>query len=233
MAERAPVRRTAVAGTWYPGARDALEREVDRHLDAAASALDGDLRAVIAPHAGLMYSGPVAACAYRLLRGRAFDAIVLVGPSHYVGFDGVSIVERGAFETPLGPMAVDEPLAGAIRARDPGLIRPLPTAHEREHSLEMQLPFLKRLAPDTPIVPMVMGYQTRATVVDLAAALEAALRPTRALLVASTDLSHFFDAPRANALDARTCEFVRRLDPDGLLAEFESYPEHERGRYVA
>src|SRR6185436_11132408 len=98
-----PVRKAAVAGSWYPGTASALASAVDQHLAAADRVdrdLPGDLMAIIAPHAGLMYSGPVAAHAYRLLRERTFDVAVLVGPSHFVGFDGVSIQPSGGFETP-------------------------------------------------------------------------------------------------------------------------------------
>ncbi|HTO59105.1 MAG TPA: AmmeMemoRadiSam system protein B, partial [Pseudomonadales bacterium] len=102
------IRPAAVAGTWYPGSANALADAVDRHLAGAATQdLDGELIALIAPHAGLMYSGPVAAHAYRLLRDRTFDVVVLVGPSHFVGFDGVAAPAADAFETPFGMMAVD------------------------------------------------------------------------------------------------------------------------------
>src|SRR5438132_1411970 len=97
------IRRAVVAGTWYPGSAQAIAAAVDRHLADAASDAAGecvDLVGLIAPHAGLIYSGPVAAYAYRLLRGRAFDVALLVGPSHFVGFDGVSIYASGGFETP-------------------------------------------------------------------------------------------------------------------------------------
>src|SRR6185295_2060546 len=102
-----PRRGMAVGGAWYPADPAALAREVDRHLDAADMDLAGDLHAIVAPHAGLMYSGPVAAFAYRLLRDRAFDAVVLVGPSHHIGFDGVALYGRGSFATPFGDLAVD------------------------------------------------------------------------------------------------------------------------------
>src|SRR5436190_17384191 len=102
------IRRAAVAGSWYPGTPEKLAAAVDRHLANATRDVPGDLVALIAPHAGLMYSGPVAAHAYRLLRERRFDLAVLVGPSHFVGFDGVSIVRAGGFETPFGVAAIDE-----------------------------------------------------------------------------------------------------------------------------
>src|SRR5438270_10935317 len=139
------LRRAAVAGSWYPGTAAALASAVDGHLERAdrrASDVAGDLVGLIAPHAGLMYSGPVAAHAYRLLRDRAFDVAVLVGPSHFVGFDGVSIVRSGGFETPFGIIAIDSVCAQALCDETP-IVREHPAAHAREHSLEMQLPFLQ------------------------------------------------------------------------------------------
>src|SRR5436190_5419008 len=109
-----PIRRAAVAGSWYPGAPHDLVTAVDRHLAQAERTgltLDGEIAAIISPHAGLMYSGPVAAHAYRLLRGRSFDVAVLVGPSHFVGFEGVAIAPSGGFETPFGVASIDERVA--------------------------------------------------------------------------------------------------------------------------
>ncbi len=229
-----PIRPPAVAGTWYPGTRAALTREVDA-LVAAAETADlptGALVGIIAPHAGMMFSGAVAAHAYKAAAGAAVEVIALVGPSHFVGFDGVAIYERGAFDTPLGRARVDEAAAAALIAASP-IIRPHASAHAREHSLEMQLPFLQRVLPEVPIVPLAIGFQTSETIAALGEALAAALGDRRALLVASTDLSHYFDSPTATALDARVADYVERFDADGLLAEFERYPEHERGRYVA
>ena len=108
------IRRAAVAGSWYPGNQKALADAVDRYLASATRDVGGDLVALVAPHAGLMYSGPVAAHAYRLLQGRRFDVVVLVGPSHFVGFDGVAIVPAGGFETPFGVAPVDEATAHDI-----------------------------------------------------------------------------------------------------------------------
>src|SRR6476620_9668549 len=110
------VRKAAVAGSWYPGSAHALAAAVDRHLASTTRDVDGDLVALIAPHAGLMYSGPVAAHAYRLLRGRTFDVAVLVGPSHFVGFEGVSIHLGDGFETPFGVAPIDAACAQALRS---------------------------------------------------------------------------------------------------------------------
>ena len=231
------VRKAAVAGSWYPGTATALTAAVDRYLAAADRdtgpdrIAGGDLAALIAPHAGLMYSGPVAAHAYRLLRERVFDVAVLVGPSHFVGFDGVSIQASGGFETPLGVVPIDADTASAIISAAPvsGLIHELPAAHGREHSLEMQLPFLAHLAPRLPIVPLVMGHQTADTARALGDALGSALGGRRALLVASTDLSHYHDAATASRLDAVVIDCVARFDVAGLQRALDARPEHACG----
>jgi hypothetical protein len=229
-----PIRRAAVAGTWYPAAPERLSAEVDQHLAAADQAVrvrapaGADLVALVAPHAGLKYSGPVAAHAYRLLRGRIFDVAVLVGPSHFVPFDGVSIWPAGSFATPLGAVAIDEEASGAIREACP-LVHERPAAHAREHSLEMQLPFLAALAPGVPIVPLVMGHQTRETAFALADALARALERRRALVVASSDLSHYYDAATAAALDRDVIAEVESFDPGRLMDRLEARPDHACG----
>jgi len=222
------LRRAAVAGSWYPASAEGLAHEVDRYLDAVGRPPAGDPVAIVAPHAGLMYSGPIAAHAYGLLRGRAIDVAVLVGPSHYVGFDGVALYERGAFETPLGPIPVSEHCAAAL-AMASKHIRAHTAAHAREHSLEMQLPFLKRVLPDVSIVPLVMGYQRREIAYELGDAIAAAVTGRRAVIVASTDLSHYHDAVTAAALDNQVIRQVRRFDADGLMSLLEACPEHACG----
>jgi AmmeMemoRadiSam system protein B len=228
------LRRSAVAGTWYSADPSRLTADLGEHLAAADAAAedavprDATLLALIAPHAGLMYSGPVAAHAYRLLRGRSFDAVVLVGPSHYVAFEGVSMWPAGAFSTPLGDLPIDEELAAAIAAACP-CVGVRADAHGREHSLEMQLPFLAALAPGTPIVPLIMGHQTRETASALGDALGATLRDRRVLAIASSDLSHYFDATTAAALDREVVADVERLDANGLMQRLERRPEHACG----
>jgi MEMO1 family protein len=229
------IRPAAVAGSWYPGTRGALQRDVDGYLEAVPpdAIPRGRLDAVIAPHAGLMFSGPVGAYAYKAAAAMGVDdTVVLVGPSHFVAFDGVALYPCGEFETPLGNVTIDESL-GAELAAASSIVRPLTAAHRREHSLEMQLPFVKRLLPGTAIVPLLMGFQTRETIQALAAGLGHVAPGRRLLLVASTDLSHYFDAPTARKLDARVQDCVEAFDAERLLDVFEQYPEMERGRYVA
>ena len=219
-----------MAGSWYPGTRAALDREVDGYLAAASTPAPeaGCPRALVAPHAGLMYSGPVAAYAYGLLRDCSYEAVVLVGPSHFVAFDGVSLWPSGAWDTPHGPIPVSTEIGAAIAAADAD-VSDRPAAHGREHSLEMQLPFLARLLPGTPIVPVVMGHQTRATAERLGDALAQALRGRNVLLVASSDLSHYNDARTAARMDGVIVRHVDAFDPEALMDALEREPRHACG----
>ena len=222
------VRPTAVAGTWYPGDARALASAVERHLADGAEDLAGDLVALVAPHAGLMYSGPVAAHAYSLLRNRRFDVAVIVGPSHFVGFNGVAVYPRGGFDTPFGVATIDDDCAQALLRSAP-VVREHPAAHGREHSVEMQLPFIKHLLPDTRIVPLVMGYQTAETARALGDALGDVLYDRDALIVASSDLSHYQPATTAASLDAVVTGCVARFDADALQRALDARPDHACG----
>jgi AmmeMemoRadiSam system protein B len=140
----------------------------------------------------------------------------------------VSIYLSGGFETPFGVAPIDADCARTIAASTPVVIEHR-AAHVREHSLEMQLPFLAHLAPGLPIVPLVMGYQTREVAYALGDALATALRGRHALLVASTDLSHYHDAETASALDGVVIDCVSRFDADGLQRALDAQPDHACG----
>jgi hypothetical protein len=206
-----------------------LTWEVDRYLAAVTEVLpSASVQAILVPHAGLVYSGPVAAWAYRSVEGGEFDAAVIIGPSHHVGFDGVAVYPSGAFDTPLGPAEIAADLATAIQHASP-VVHADAASHAREHSLEMQLPFLRRVLPSTPIVPLMMGYQTAATIDGLAEALARALERRRVLLVASSDLSHYLDAGAAEVADRLVLDAVARFDADGLAALLHARPDHACG----
>lgn len=178
-----------------------------------------------------MYSGLVAAHAYRTVAPCTYAAVVLVGPSHFVAFEGISIWARGAWETPFGEVPIAEDMAAAVAAASAEIVE-YPAAHAREHSLEMQLPFLAHLFPGVPIVPLVMGHQRRQTALalgdDLARALETRAGE-RVLLVASSDLSHYENAAVASRLDAVVLQHVEALDADGLMDALEGDPRHACG----
>ena len=185
-------------------------------------------KAIVAPHAGLKYSGPVAAFAYKAVSHHSYSAAVLVGPSHFVGFNGVSIWPRGAWETPFGRVPVAEDLAARI-VETSSEIAEHRDAHGREHSLEMQLPFIAHLLPGVPIVPMVMGYQSRETAFGLGDAVARAVMGSSVLLVASSDLSHYQDARTAAKMDGVVLQHVEQLDADGLMQALEEEPHHACG----
>jgi AmmeMemoRadiSam system protein B len=226
-----PIRRSPIAGTWYPGQPERLEQEVSAMLDApGADEAAGELVALISPHAGLRYSGPVAAAGYRLLRRTDFDTAVLIGPSHFVHFQGASVYARGAFETPLGRIPIDEELAEAVLERD-SRVRFYLEAHDREHCLEMQLPFLQVLAPRLAIVPVIMGDQQRTNVERVAKAVAAAVSESskKVLLIASSDLSHYKSARVASIMDGEVSRLVERFDADALMQLFERDHDHACG----
>jgi AmmeMemoRadiSam system protein B len=226
---RGGVRLSAVAGTWYPGDASSLRAEVDRYLaDVPESPIPGRLVALVSPHAGLRYSGAVAAHAYARLRGRRDLTVVLVGPSHRLAFHGVSAWVRGSFATPLGEIPIDEEAAEAV-VRAGEVVRDDPGPHRDEHSLEMQLPFLQHVVPGLRLVPLLMGSQSRDEVDALAQALAKGLAGREALLVASSDLSHYHPAREASALDAKVVGDVERFDPERLMDRLESFHGHACG----
>ena len=213
----AALRRAAFAGSWYPRSAAAIAAEVDGYLAQARPArVAGRLLALVSPHAGLHYSGPVAAWGYSLLRGLEPLSVVLVGPSHRAAFEGLALQASGAWETPLGCAPIDEELAQALVVADAAIFDD-PGLHRDEHSLEMQMPFLQRVMPGLRIVPVLMGTQAPEEVEALAVALARALQGREALLVASSDLSHYQPATVASRLDAEVIDAVSRFDAEALM----------------
>lgn len=222
------IRRSPIAGSWYPGEPDRVAAEVEACLSQVRlPSIDGRLRALVSPHAGLHFSGPVAAWGYSLLRGCRDLTVVLVGPWHRPHFEAVSLYARGAWETPLGSVPVDEDLAAALLACKG--IEDRSEAHLREHSIEMQLPFLQHLVAGLRIVPILLSTQSRQEVDALAVALSNTLPGREALLVASSDLSHYEPAPVAHQLDSEVIRRVERFDADGLMSLIERAPHHACG----
>ncbi len=217
MSHARVVRDPAVAGSFYPRDAEELAATVDGLLRDAACGLepDRDLKAIACPHAGYLYSGLVAAEAFACLRGRSFTTAVLVGPDHYIGFEGIAVYPAGAFRTPLGDAHVDEELAELFLEAGDGVVA-APEAHRREHSLEVQIPFLQRVLPGVRIVPVLMGFRSRSNVELLANLLSRALDNPKVLLVASTDLSHYHPREVARRLDGRVTEHVRAFAPTSL-----------------
>jgi AmmeMemoRadiSam system protein B/AmmeMemoRadiSam system protein A len=210
------VRESVIAGSWYPGSAGTLRKQIEGFLADVPAAEDGGrLVALISPHAGYVYSGPVAAHAYKLLEDRAFDTVVVIAPSHHAVFSGVSVYDRGGYRTPLGLVPLDTAFIAALKAAD-SKIRYVSGAHKKEHSLEIQLPFLQTLMPGFKLVPLVMGQQDLSTCRRLAGALAECAENRSVLLVASSDLSHYHSRGEARKLDEQVAARVAGFDPEGL-----------------
>ena len=216
------VREPVWAGQFYDAEASRLSAAIDGFLKdlPAAPEVRGDIRAIVVPHAGYVYSGRTAAYAYRLVRGKPYETVVIIGPSHRFGFKGCSIYAKGGFRTPLGTAAVDEALAADLMKRSG--FKFIPEAHKEEHSVEVQVPFVQKVLPEAKIVPVVMGYPEMRTVKALADALGAACAGKKVLVVASTDMSHFLAKDKANAADARTIELIKALKADAIEGKMEA-----------
>jgi AmmeMemoRadiSam system protein B/AmmeMemoRadiSam system protein A len=207
------IRPAAVAGTFYPATPGALRGAMADCLSAAPAAADAARgpapKLLVVPHAGYVYSGPIAAQAYALLapwRGR-IERVVLLGPAHRVAVRGLAVPTVGAFETPLGAVAVDRASIDALAAL-PQVVSS-DAAHAHEHSLEVQLPFLQAVLGSFSIAPFVVG---RAAADEVAEVLERTWGGDETLVVVSTDLSHYLPYAHARAADAATVEQILALD---------------------
>jgi hypothetical protein len=215
------IRRAVWAGQFYDADAARLGSQIDGFLkNAAGTALADPILALIVPHAGYIYSGRVAAEAYRLIQGKAIDSVVIIGPSHRYGFRGCSIYMKGGFETPLGVAGIDEALASEI-AKASGF-NYIAEAHREEHSIEVQVPFVRKVLPGAKIVPIVMGSQNAATVRSLADALAKVLPGKKAVVIASTDMSHFLPKEEAGRVDADTASLIRSQKTKEILDKIEA-----------
>jgi AmmeMemoRadiSam system protein B/AmmeMemoRadiSam system protein A len=211
------IRKPVCAGSWYDSRKEALSRQLDLYLEQAKgqSVSHEGIVALISPHAGYVYSGLVAAHAYRLVQGQNYDTVVIVGISHRYAFRGCSIYPSGGYETPLGVAEIDEELASEI-AKSTGF-KYHARAHSEEHSVEMQVPLIQKTLPHAKIVPIVMGSPSKKTIAALAQAFADSLGKKKVLIVASTDLSHFFPKKKANRVDSETIALIQDLDTDEII----------------
>lgn len=221
------VRYPAVAGQFYPGSPGALRKEVGDFLAAAPSrGVGGRVVGLISPHAGYAYSGGTAAYGYSLLRGRGITRVVVLAPTHRVGFRGAALTDSAFYRTPLGDVPVDRAACDEL-AKKPGYVM-LPRAHEGEHSLEVQLPFLQEALGEFTLVPVIVGEGDTGDYAAIAAPLRRLL-DGKTVVVASSDFTHyganfgylpFTDDVRENlrALDLGAAAFAEKRDAAGFAA---------------
>lgn len=223
------VRSPAVAGSWYPGEKDALAKYVDEVLDGAeAVEAPGQVMALISPHAGYRFSGKAAATGFKLLKGRDIRRVIVLAVAHRVPFAGASIAEVTHYETPLGLIPLDE--RAVARLRRSKVVKTVASAHEQEHSLEIQLPLLQRVLPKFSLVPILLSRMGDEDYKELAGVL-AEIVDAHTLVVASSDFTHrgpnySYEIPpgkgsikqRLAKLDQGAIDRILRLDRADLLS---------------
>ncbi len=215
MPAHTAIRHSPIAGTWYPGTARALRATLDEFLaQVPPQPLAGTLRALIAPHAGYAYSGPTAAHSYKQIVGQAYDTVIVAGPSHFAWVGDFAVSAEGAYETPLGIVALDEDWIAALD-------RVLPVRRvrgDREHSVEIQLPFLQHALGAFRFVPIVMSVDDLDACVALGRAIADVSRGRRVLLVASTDLNHLDSYREVQRRDADVIRAIEQFDLAAMAA---------------
>ena len=214
LAENSEVRYPFVAGQFYPADKAELNKILDGFFEKAVLRKNGGgrLLALIVPHAGYFFSGQTAAYAYQVLKQHPVDTVVLLGPYHKAMFHGASVWTSGSWRTPMGDVPVDTELAQKIAAEDSSF-QFTQSAHSAEHSLETQLPFLQKTLKNFKIVPILVSDASSDNVPRLAAALHKHLQGKNALVIASSDMSHYYPDETARTMDARMLELLKKQDP--------------------
>lgn len=212
------IRPPAVAGMFYPADPGRLRNMVQEFLDTAVPPPSHIMppKAIIAPHAGYIYSGPIAGSAFKPWQNQMADMsrVVLIGPAHTMAVRGLVGVTVEAFQTPLGEVPVDQEALAQVRPLPQ--VQMLDAAHGREHCLEVMLPFLQLIAPQVAIVPLLVGQTTSQEVAEV---LETLWGGPETRILISSDLSHYYDYRTAQKLDAATAQAIETLQPDNLTAE--------------
>ena len=214
------VRKPVFAGSFYPADRNILDKTIDSYLkevESKSERLPFHIFGIIAPHAGYEYSGRVASFAYYQVKGKEYRTVILMGPTHRVAFRGISICPSGLWETPLGGIEIDQEVAKTLIDHCKA-VKVFPLAFEREHSLEVQLPFLQKALKTFKVVPLVMGSMEENDYKTLSDALFKVLKqnPKNILIIASSDMSHFHSYSKANQMDNLALKDIEALNLEKL-----------------
>lgn len=214
------VKEPAVAGSFYPADRKQLKEMVDGFIAGVENRNDsGRLIALISPHAGYQFSGAVAANSYSRLKGRDIKTVIIIGQSHYAAFKGASVYAKGGMKTPLGNIKINEKIAASL-LDEKADVRFTPGVYEKEHSIEVQLPFLQESLKDFSVVPILIGSPTRALFDHLTNKLiQAMAGDDHIMIVASTDLSHYHDYDTAVTMDRKIIASIENM----AIGDIEKY----------
>jgi len=215
----AEIKHPNVAGSFYPDNPEELSRMIDNFISVAnPQEIGGRVFALISPHAGYGYSGQTAAYGYKLIAGKDYTTVIIIGPSHFYGFKGVSVYPQGALRTPLGDIKIDQEFTQKLLYKDSEIYFE-PQAFTREHSIEVQLPFLQKALSEFKIVPVIMGDCILPTCEKLAVLLAEAINGRKdVLLVVSTDMYHGYDYEEAEFIDNLTLNYLKDMDAQALYS---------------
>lgn len=215
------IRQPAVAGLFYPSDAHKLRTDVKNMLLSSESDLDiSRVFGIVSPHAGYIYSGGTAAFGFNLLKNKKYNKVIIISPSHREYFPGNSIYNGDAYQTPLGLVNIDKELAQKIAEGSKTVFLGM-EGHRQEHAIEVQIPFLQTVLTDFKIVPIVMGDQTKAYVDDLASQIAKAVDDDT-VVVASSDLSHFYSKQKAFQLDSIVAKHISNFDYDKLQSDLDT-----------
>jgi len=212
------IRPPARAGQFYPGSAEELRRTIGNYLNNAEKvAISGEISGLWVPHAGYQFSGQVAANGYKCIKDSKFDLIILIGPSHYYRLSGASVGDWAAYKTPLGLARIDTLNADKLRT-DCSLIHCINAAHNNEHSLEVQIPFLQIVQPGIPIIPILVGFNNSYNdCKKIAEAVVNICENKKVLIIASSDMSHFPDYSTAYKVDKKMLKAIQSFNPKKVL----------------
>ncbi|MCX7797654.1 MAG: AmmeMemoRadiSam system protein B [Melioribacter sp.] len=215
------VREPAVAGMFYPSSPSKLMEEIQLLLDTAKlSDQIENIVGIVSPHAGYIYSGKTAAYAYNTIKDKNYKTVIIISPSHREYFAGISIYNGDAYKTPLGEVEIDKYLSSELTKGSKFIFEGI-QGHRGEHAVEVQIPFLQVVLSDFKIVPIVMGDQNRVFINELADRLSKTI-DKNTLIVASSDLSHYYSKKTANELDSIVEVHIKNFDYEGLLRDLEN-----------
>lgn len=210
----------AVAGQFYPEDKEELEKTIEKYLEEAkVPEIEGEIFGILVPHAGYIFSGPVAAFSFKAISKKDYETIIIIGDSHYERFDGVSIWPAGTWITPLGKVEVDSELSEKI-LKESKRFFVRDSAHLFEHSIEVQIPFLQKVLKNFKILPIIFGSEDEDWK-DLAKAILKNIEGKKVLILASSDLSHYPPYEEAKKADLETLETILKVDPDLLEEKIE------------
>jgi AmmeMemoRadiSam system protein B len=215
------IRRAMFSGYFYPANTIKLSDEIETLLSISKPEIAlQHLTGIITPHAGYIYSGRTAAFAYNLLRGKLIEKVIIISPSHREYFPGICIYDGDGYETPFGIVEVDKQLSDNI-AKEHRIIYKGVEGHKEEHAIEVQIPFLQKVLSGFKIVPMVMGDQGKLFIDELAIRIHEAA-DEKTLIVASSDLSHYYSKPEADQLDSIIEDDINEFDYEKLRHDLDN-----------